>query len=58
MTPEDIKHQLIIIETELSLFLLLLLLLFFFSFFFFTRGGCVSCLRGCFGSRLMMMIMN
>ena len=25
--------------------------LFFFSFFFFTRGGCVSCLRACFGAR-------
>ena len=37
MTSEDIKHQLIIIETE----------------FFFTRGGCASCLRACLGARFL-----
>ena len=25
-----------------------------FFFFFFTRGGCVSCLRACFGARLLL----
>ena len=25
----------------------------FFFFFFFTRGGCISCLRGCLGARLL-----
>ena len=28
------------------------------SLFFLTRGGCVSCLRACFGDRLMMMMMS
>ena len=26
----------------------------FFFFFFFTRGGCISCLRACFGARLLL----
>ena len=33
------KTTIVLIETELS---------------FFTRGGCVSCLRACFGARLLL----
>ena len=36
------KTSIVWIETEL---------------FFFTRGGCVSCLRACFGSRLLLVIL-
>ena len=37
------KTTIVWIETEL-----------FFFFLFFTRGGCVSCLRACFGPRLLL----
>ena len=39
------KTTIVWIETEL---------LFFFLFFFCARGGCVSCLRACFGARLLL----
>ena len=38
------KTTIVWIETELF-------------FFFFTRGGCVSCLRACFGARLLLVIL-
>ena len=46
------KTTIVSIETELFFSLSL----FSFSFFllFFTRGGCVSCLRACFGARLLL----
>ena len=57
------KTTLVWIETELFFFFFfffsssfLLLLLFF--FFFFYPGGCVSCLRACFGARLLLQYPN
>ena len=38
LTPAQIKTKIFWIDTEL----------------FFTRGGCVSCLRACFGTRLLL----
>ena len=43
------KTTIVWIETELFFFFF-----FFFFFFLFTRGGCVSCLRACFGARLLL----